>query len=172
MINGLIRLVLLCASPRTQGPKVELREPVLIPILPWSYFVILCSLSAADRHLAAFTDENCHSVRHVQGNFDYLEPGKERLFYGRDHQLDVNWCSEINWKCSLLEHFLVLPFTVWSCYIFPLADLAVSVILVPVNIYGEKVGRKIQLCQMKARYGKILPMNEILPGMRVLKLCA
>ena len=53
-----------------------------------------------------------------------------------------------------------------------LAGLAVFFILVPVNIYGGKVGRKIQMRQMKAKDGRILLMNEILQGMRVLKLYA
>ena len=53
-----------------------------------------------------------------------------------------------------------------------LAGLAVFFILVPINIYGGKIGRKIQMRQMSAKDGRILLMNEILQGMRVLKLYA
>jgi len=53
-----------------------------------------------------------------------------------------------------------------------LAGLAVFFILVPINIYGGKIGRKIQMRQMEAKDGRILMMNEILQGMRVLKLYA
>jgi len=53
-----------------------------------------------------------------------------------------------------------------------LAGLAVFFILVPINIYGGKIGRKIQMRQMGAKDGRILLMNEILQGMRVLKLYA
>ena len=53
-----------------------------------------------------------------------------------------------------------------------LAGLAVFAILVPINIYGGKFGRKIQLRQMKAKDERILLMNEVLQGMKVLKLYA
>ena len=53
-----------------------------------------------------------------------------------------------------------------------LAGLAVFAILVPINIYGGKYGRTIQVNQMKAKDERILLMNEVLQGIKVLKLYA
>ena len=53
-----------------------------------------------------------------------------------------------------------------------LAGLAVFAILVPINIYGSKYGRKYQVEQMKAKDERILLMNEVLQGVKVLKLYA
>ena len=53
-----------------------------------------------------------------------------------------------------------------------LAGLAVFGILVPINIYGGKYGRTIQVAQMKAKDERILLMNEVLQGVKVLKLYA
>ena len=53
-----------------------------------------------------------------------------------------------------------------------LAGLAVFFILVPINIYGGKVERKIQMRQIKAKDSRILLMNEILQEIKVLKLYA
>ena len=52
------------------------------------------------------------------------------------------------------------------------AGLAVFFVLVPINIFGGKRGQGIQVGQMKAKDGRILFMNEILQGMKVLKLYA
>ena len=53
-----------------------------------------------------------------------------------------------------------------------LAGLAVFGILVPINIYGGKYGRTIQVAQMKAKDDRILLMNDVLQGVKVLKLYA
>jgi len=53
-----------------------------------------------------------------------------------------------------------------------LAGLAVFAVLVPINIYGGKYGRTIQVEQMKAKDERILLMNEVLQGIKVLKLYA
>ena len=51
-----------------------------------------------------------------------------------------------------------------------LAGLAVFAILIPINIYGGKYGRRIQQEQMKAKDERILLMNEVLQGIKVLKV--
>lgn len=53
-----------------------------------------------------------------------------------------------------------------------LVGLAVFFILIPINISGGKYMAKIQSQQMKAKDGRILFMNEVLQGMKVLKLYA
>ena len=53
-----------------------------------------------------------------------------------------------------------------------LVGLAVFFILIPINIRGGKYMAKIQSQQMKAKDGRILFMNEVLQGMKVLKLYA
>merc|ERR1719209_2829753 len=56
----------------------------------------------------------------------------------------------------------------WSA----MAGLGVFAVLIPINMWGGTVGRTIQSAQMKAKDGRILLMNEILQGMKVLKLYA
>ena len=53
-----------------------------------------------------------------------------------------------------------------------LAGLAVFAVLVPINIYGGKFARTFQVKQMKAKDERILLMNEVLQGVKVLKLYA
>ena len=56
----------------------------------------------------------------------------------------------------------------WSA----MAGLGVFAILIPINMWGGTKGRKIQQEQMKAKDARILLMNEVLQGMKVLKLYA
>ena len=53
-----------------------------------------------------------------------------------------------------------------------LGGIAVLVVLVPVNIWGTRKGEQLQEDQLKAKDERIKMMNEILPGIKVLKLYA
>ena len=50
--------------------------------------------------------------------------------------------------------------------------LAVFAVLIPINIYGGRYMRATQSEQMKAKDKRILFMNEVLQGMKVVKLYA
>ena len=68
----------------------------------------------------------------------------------------------------LLAIYFLFDLVGWSA----LAGLAVFSVLVPINMWGGTVGRKIQAEQMKAKDSRILMMNEVLQGMKVIKLYA
>ena len=68
----------------------------------------------------------------------------------------------------LLAIYFLFDLVGWSA----LAGLVVFGVLVPINMWGGTVGRRIQVDQMKAKDGRILMMNEVLQGMKVLKLYA
>jgi len=53
-----------------------------------------------------------------------------------------------------------------------LAGLTVFFIMVPVNLLSSSFGKTFQANQMKAKDGRVLLMNEILQGIKVLKLYA
>ena len=48
-----------------------------------------------------------------------------------------------------------------------LAGMAVLLILVPANLVGEAVGKKVETRQMDLKDQRILLMNEILQGIKV-----
>ena len=53
-----------------------------------------------------------------------------------------------------------------------LAGVAVLAILIPINAIGSKIGEMLQRSQLKAKDSRIKLMNEILAGIKVLKLYA
>jgi ATP-binding cassette subfamily C (CFTR/MRP) protein 1 len=53
-----------------------------------------------------------------------------------------------------------------------LGGVAVLFVLIPINVWGTKKGEDLQEQQLEAKDSRIKLMNEILPGMKVLKLYA
>ncbi len=70
------------------------------------------------------------------------------------------------------QFFLALYFLYELVGVSALAGLFVLLIMVPVNLLSTRYGKKIQAKQMKAKDGRVLLMNEMLQGMKVLKLYA
>ena len=70
------------------------------------------------------------------------------------------------------QFFLAIYFLYELVGISALAGLLVFFIMVPINMLSSRFGRSIQAKQMKAKDERILLMNEMLQGMKVLKLYA
>lgn len=78
----------------------------------------------------------------------------------------------LNHRSAPLEVVIAVYFLWQEVGIASLAGLAFLLLLIPVNVYLVKRFRSLQIKQMKDKDERLKVMNEILTGIRVLKLYA
>ncbi|GAV06012.1 hypothetical protein RvY_16054-2 [Ramazzottius varieornatus] len=85
--------------------------------------------------------------------------------------LDLTWSMQLLWSAPL--QILIAIYFLWQeMGVAALAGLVAMVFLIPSNAWVAGRMKNLQIAQMKNKDGRIRMMNEILNGMKILKLYA